>query len=86
MLAFFILEQTIFEYDIPDVLCDQNKTVLSIEKRPDFEFTNNNARLSIQSTKGYSTPIWDHGLKGEGQVIGLADTVSDSCDRLSYLV
>ena len=46
-----------------------------IDERETFRKFNNVAVKGVQSARGLSTPIWARGLKGEGQVIGVADTV-----------
>jgi hypothetical protein len=46
-----------------------------IDERERFRKFNNVAVKGVQSARGLSTPIWARGLKGEGQVIGVADTV-----------
>jgi hypothetical protein len=47
-----------------------------IDERETFRKFNNLAVKGVQSASGQGTPIWARGLRGEGQVVGLADTVS----------
>ncbi len=47
-----------------------------VDERETFTAFNDVASTGIQSTDGFSTPIWERGLRGQGQVIGIADTVS----------
>lgn len=48
-----------------------------VERREEFFSLNKQAVKIVQSTFYNSTSCWDHDLTGEGQVIGLADTVSE---------
>lgn len=47
----------------------------SIERRENFELHNYQASTTMQSASGTSTIIWERGIRGEGQVVGLADSV-----------
>ena len=55
----------------------QQSRVRWVEKRPKFVMHNNHAGKAIQSSDGLSTKIWDKGLRGEGQIVGVADTGLD---------
>eukprot|EP00961_Rhodomonas_salina_P185722 2507555-Rhodomonas_salina.1 len=48
-----------------------------IEEKPIYHTTNYYSNLVAQSGGMLQTPIWDAGLTGEGEVIGIADTGLD---------
>lgn len=52
----------------------QQPEALWVEQRERFALRNKWAKGVMQSGRAASTPLWDKGLKGEGQVIGIADT------------
>lgn len=55
--------------------------VFFVERVPHLGFFNDRSAGSVQSgtpgTSSMATPIWAHGLRGEGQVVGLIDTGVD---------
>jgi len=58
-------------------LADRNE-VHWVEKVVKFETQNKYARYLIQSDVSNKTQMWQHGLHGEGQIIGLGDTGIDT--------
>ncbi|HWN81375.1 MAG TPA: hypothetical protein VNM87_04720, partial [Candidatus Udaeobacter sp.] len=52
-----------------------------IEEFPEITLRNNSTRWVIQSNIQSFTPLWDHGLHGEGQIVGHIDQRinRDSC-------
>jgi hypothetical protein len=48
-----------------------------IEEQPEFRTLNNVTRWVVQSNLSGQTPIWDHGIHGEGQIATLMDTGLD---------
>ena len=48
-----------------------------IEEEPEFRVWNNTTRWVIQSNQSGLTPIWDHGLHGEGELVSVMDTGID---------
>jgi hypothetical protein len=48
-----------------------------VERKPKWVLRNGYANKAIQSTDGLSTGIWSKGLRGEGQIVGVADTGID---------
>jgi hypothetical protein len=54
-------------------LSQQSDTVW-VEKRPRFKLLNKWAKGVMQSGSARHTPLWDRGLKGQGEVLGIADT------------
>jgi hypothetical protein len=48
-----------------------------IEEKPEFRFANNVTRWVVQSNVTGQTPIWDHGIHGEGQIATIMDTGVD---------
>ncbi|HMA47563.1 MAG TPA: S8 family serine peptidase, partial [Frankiaceae bacterium] len=55
----------------------QREDVLWIEEALQPEIVNETTRWVIQSDVAGSTPIWDAGLHGEGQIVGIGDTGLD---------
>jgi hypothetical protein len=55
----------------------QLASVQFVEEAPDLSLRNDTDRWIIQSNSSSSTPFYDHGLHGEGQVLGLLDTRLD---------
>jgi subtilisin family serine protease len=49
-------------------------TVQYVEEAPDGVTRNHSNRWILQSNVLNVTPVWDHGLHGEGQIAGLIDT------------
>jgi hypothetical protein len=50
-----------------------------IEAVEKFEKMNVNGAKGTQSRDGKRTPIWDRGITGKGQIVGVADTVVCLC-------
>jgi hypothetical protein len=48
-----------------------------IEEKPEFYLTNDTTRWVIQSNVNGSTPIWDHGIHGEDQLVAVMDSGLD---------
>jgi len=48
-----------------------------IEEKPEFRTCNNTTTWVVQSNSSGWTPIWDHGLYGEGQIFTIMDTGVD---------
>lgn len=48
-----------------------------IEEKPEFRVMNNTTRWVVQSNASGSTPIWDQGIHGDGQIATLMDTGVD---------
>ena len=48
-----------------------------IEEKPEFFVMNDQTKWCLQSNVSNSTPIWDHGIHGEGQIAGVMDTGLD---------
>jgi subtilisin family serine protease len=48
-----------------------------IEESPDFVLLNDTSSWTIQSYVSGERPIWSHGLRGEGQVVGMGDSGVD---------
>jgi len=48
-----------------------------IEERPEFLLMNDTTKWVVQSNYSGSTPIWDHGIHGEGQIVGVMDSGLD---------
>jgi len=48
-----------------------------IELNEEIELLNNDAQWSVQSGVTEERPIWERGLTGEGQIVGVADTGVD---------
>ena len=59
--------------------------VTFVEPAPNLHYLNNEARWVIQAGAGTAnvdkTPVWDHGLTGQGEIVGIADSGinTDSC-------
>jgi len=51
--------------------------VLYIEEAPEATLRNNTTRWIVQTNVSSQTPLYDNGLTGEGQVIGVLDTKLD---------
>jgi hypothetical protein len=51
--------------------------VVWIEERPDYVLLNNTTRWVIQSNISNYTPIWNHGLHGEGELVTMMDSGLD---------
>jgi subtilisin family serine protease len=51
--------------------------VLWIEEAADLRLFNDTAGWTIQSSTPYSTPIWERGIRGQGQIVGIGDTGLD---------
>lgn len=52
----------------------QHPHTLWVEKRPRFKLLNKWARGIMQGGNARKTPLWDRGLQGQGQILGIADT------------
>jgi subtilisin family serine protease len=50
------------------------ETVSFIEEASDRQFRNDVTRWVIQSNQNNMNPIWDRGIRGEGQVVGIIDS------------
>lgn len=48
-----------------------------IEEKPEFRTQNNTTKWVVQSNSSGWTPIWDHGLYGEGQLFTIMDSGVD---------
>ncbi|MBU1700140.1 MAG: S8 family serine peptidase [Candidatus Eisenbacteria bacterium] len=48
-----------------------------IEEVPDFTTQNNNTRWVVQSNLSGQTPLWDHNLHGENEIVTMMDTGLD---------
>jgi hypothetical protein len=48
-----------------------------IEEKPEFRVMNNTTKWVVQSNASGATPVWDHGIRGEGQIATLMDTGVD---------
>jgi hypothetical protein len=44
-----------------------------IEEASEATFRNNTTRWIVQSNNAGQTPVWNHGIRGEGQIAGLLD-------------
>jgi len=53
------------------------KEILWIEEAPDLQLFNETTGWTIQSYVPYHTPLWDKGIRGRGQIIGIGDTGLD---------
>jgi len=55
--------------------------VLAVERKPKVSLQNKFAKYIIQTNDPRSTLVWDHNLKGEGEILAVADTGidHDSC-------
>jgi subtilisin family serine protease len=51
--------------------------VISVERRHQAAFSNLVDAMAIQNSRAPSRELWDHGLHGEGQVLGIGDTGVD---------
>ncbi len=56
----------------------QGKSVEYIEESPEITFRNGTNRWIVQSNVTNATPVWDRGIHGEGQVIGILDSKVNS--------
>ncbi len=48
-----------------------------IEEKPEFYLMNDQTKWVVQSNVSGSTPVWDKGLHGEGQIVGVMDSGLD---------
>ena len=48
-----------------------------IEEKPEYFLMNDTTKWVVQSNVSGSTPVWDHGLHGEGQLVALMDSGLD---------
>src|SRR5205823_1369639 len=48
-------------------------SVRFVEELPEFEPRNTNSRWIVQSNQLSTTPLYDHGLTGAGQILGVID-------------
>ncbi|MFH1502111.1 MAG: S8 family serine peptidase [Candidatus Eisenbacteria bacterium] len=48
-----------------------------IEEKPEFYLMNDQTRWVVQSNISASTPVWDKGLHGEGEIVGVMDSGLD---------
>jgi hypothetical protein len=53
------------------------RSVWWIEEKPEFYVMNDSTCWVVQSNASGSTPIWDHGIHGEGQIVGVMDSGLD---------
>ncbi|MBN2208499.1 MAG: S8 family serine peptidase [Candidatus Coatesbacteria bacterium] len=70
------------------VFCDDlYQLAVEIARRPNVVWIepyhapvllNDNSRWICQSYSSGSTPVWDHGIHGEGQIVGISDTGLDA--------
>lgn len=51
--------------------------ILWIEEAPDLRLFNETTSWTIQSSVPYHTPLWDRGIRGRGQIVGIGDTGLD---------
>lgn len=49
-------------------------STMFVQLRPTFSTQNNNAAWQLQSGMPFAVPVWQHGLRGEGQLISVGDT------------
>lgn len=59
-------------YDAALMLADVGE-VQFVEDAPEAYFRNDSNRWILQSNVSAQTPVWDHGIHGEGQIGGLID-------------
>jgi len=50
------------------------ESLVWIEEAPEVTFRNATTRGIVQSGSSSSTPFYDHGLRGEGQIVGVLDS------------
>ncbi|ACM21329.1 peptidase, CARDB domain repeat-containing, putative [Geotalea daltonii FRC-32] len=55
----------------------QIEEVLSVEEATDLQLLNDTSKWVIQTYTSNNTKIWDHGLHGEGQIVGIGDSGID---------
>lgn len=55
----------------------QIEEVLSVEEATDLQLLNDTSKWVIQTYTSNNTKIWDHGLHGEGQIVGISDSGID---------
>lgn len=48
-----------------------------IEERPEYRTWNNTTMWVVQSNSSGATPLWDHGINGEGQIATIMDSGVD---------
>jgi len=48
-----------------------------IEEKPEFYLMNDTTKWVVQSNVSGGTPVWDHGLHGEGELVALMDSGLD---------
>lgn len=60
---------------IPDIA--RLTEVWWIEERPEYRTWNNNTAWVVQSNVFGATPLWDHGINGEGQIATVMDSGVD---------
>eukprot|EP00698_Gefionella_okellyi_P022927 TRINITY_DN7693_c0_g1_i1.p2 TRINITY_DN7693_c0_g1~~TRINITY_DN7693_c0_g1_i1.p2 ORF type:complete len:1029 (-),score=261.30 TRINITY_DN7693_c0_g1_i1:3301-6387(-) len=59
------------------ILLENDHAVIHIAPQEEFFTLNNNAHGVTQSGTPFTTPVWNKGIQGQGQVVAVADTGLD---------